>query len=215
MPEALKLKNWDEYVKIVAKAYNEAPDYDASAVHHWNSLNASNHTLFKRLLSKVNIIFTTNDKSKVGSIEIMGKTYPIEYFNGEPYSAQSQMKDDVMKNNTIKISIDYSDHTIFSVQDNVIFRTVHDYIVHILGNKQFGARGEIASYNLHVKLVPKDAVPAIFTEVVGQASVAVTSGSFPSKQKIAVLKGFDYYNVGKVDDHEIKNKELVKKPNSL
>ena len=59
-------------------------------------------------------------------------------------------------------------------------------------------------------MVPKDAVPAIFTEVVGQASIAVTSGSFPSKQKIAVLKGFDYYNVGNVDDYEINNKELVK-----
>lgn len=211
IPEVLKLKNWDEYVKIVAKAYNEAPDYDASAVHHWDSLNASNHTLFKRLLNKVNIVFTTVDKSKIGSIDIMGKTYPIEFLNGEPYSTQSQMKDDVINNNTIKISIDYSDHTIFSLQDNVIFRTVHDYIVHILGNKQFGARGEIASYNLHAKLVPKDAVPAIFTEVVGQASVAVTSGSFPSKQKIAVLKGFDYYNVGNVDDYEINNKELVKK----
>ena len=57
-------------------------------------------------------------------------------------------------------------------------------------------------------MVPKDAVPAIFTEVVGQASIAVTSGSFPSKQKIAVLKGFDYYNVGKVDDYEINNKEI-------
>ena len=42
IPEVLKLKNWDEYVKIVAKAYNEAPDYDASVVHHWDSLNASN-----------------------------------------------------------------------------------------------------------------------------------------------------------------------------
>jgi ADP-Ribosyltransferase in polyvalent proteins len=211
IPEVLKLKNWDEYLKIVAKAYNEAPDYDASVVHHWDSLNASNHTLFKRLLSKIKIIFTTNDKSKVGSMDIMGKTYPIEYLNGEPYSAQSQMKNDVIKNNTIRISIDYSDHKIFSLQDNVIFRTVHDYIVHILGDKQFGAKGEIASYNLHAKLVPKDAVPAIFTEVVGQASIAITSGSFPSKQKIAVLKGFDYYNVGEVDDYEINNKELVKK----
>jgi hypothetical protein len=101
-------------------------------------------------------------------------------------------------------------HPIFSLIDNIVFRTVHDYIVHILGGKQFGAQGEIASYNLHAKMVPPDAIPAIFTEVVGQACVAVTTGSFPSIQKIAVLKGFDFINVGKVDDtnYEIKDKTL-------
>lgn len=211
--EKLMLKSWGDYAKLVAAAYEAAPDYDASVVHHWNSLNQSNYTLFKRLLSKVKIIFTTNNEGNIGNVNILGREYKIVYHAGEPYTTQTEMKADFQKTGTLKISIDYSDHPVFSLVDNIVFRTVHDFIVHILGNKQFGSQGEIASYNLHAKLVPKDAIPAIFTEVVGQACVAVTTGSFPQKQKIAILKGFDYINVGKVDDAslEIKNKELKNK----
>jgi len=208
--EALKLKSWDEYLKLVADAYNNAPNYEASAVKHWKALNDSNYTLFKRLLSKINVVFTTTDKSNVGSLNIMGRNYEIIYLQNEPYNTQSEMKNDVDSNNTIKISIDYSNHPVFSLVDNVVFRTVHDYIVHILGNKQFGGKGEIASYNLHAKLVPSDAIPAIFTEIIGQASIAITTGNFPSVQKIVVLKGFDFINVGEVEDYNVQNKELVK-----
>ena len=211
--EKLVLKNWGEYVYLVANAYNEAPDYDASVVHHWNSLNQSNYTLFKRLLSKVNVVFTTNDINKVGVVNIVGREFKIQYIEkGDEYKTQSEMKSSFNKTGILKISIDYSNHPVFSVADNIVFRTVHDYIVHILGNHDFGAKGEIASYNRHAKLAPKDAIPALFTEVCGQALTTVATDSFP-KQKIAILYGFDYENVGAVDDinYEIIDKTLVKK----
>ena len=211
--EKLMLKNWDEYVSLVTNAYNEAPDYDASVVGHWSSLNSSNYTLFKRLLSKVDVVFVTNDKSKIGKINILGKDFKIEYIKpGDEYKTQSEMKQSFTETGVLKISIDYSNHPVFSVADNIVFRTVHDYIVHILGGHDFGAKGEIASYNRHAKLAPKEAIPALFTEVIGQASTTLSSGSFP-KQKIAILKGFDYKNVGIVDDenYEIINKTLIKK----
>jgi hypothetical protein len=211
--EKLRLKNWNEYATLVANAYKEAPDFDNSVVGHWKALNASNHTLFKRLLSKVNVIFTTNDKSKVGGINIDGREFKIEYIKpDDEYKTQSEMKKSFQDTGVLKISIDYSEHPIFSVADNIVFRTVHDYIVHILGNYNFGLEGEIGAYNRHAKLAPKEAVPAIFTEVVGQACVTITHGGFP-KQKIALLRGFDYYNVGIVDNDNyiIKDKTLVKK----
>ena len=48
--------------------------------------------------------------------------------------------------------------------------------------------------------------------MLGQACAAVTTGTFP-KQKIAVLEGFDFYSLGKVDDenYEIIDKTLIKK----
>jgi hypothetical protein len=209
--EKLVLKSWGVYSQLVADAYAKAPKMDSSVVHHWHSLNASNHTLFQRLLGKVNLIFTTEGNPGNGVMTIKGKKYKLIQ-SADPYENAQQMAADVKQNGTLKISIDHSEHPIFSVEDNVIFRTVHDYIVHILGNHPFGAKGEIASYNLHAKLVPKDAVPAIFTEVVGQACVAVTTGNFP-EQKIALLPGFDYINIGHVDDatYQIKNKELMRK----
>lgn len=211
--EKLMLKNWDEYIALVSNAYNEAPDFDAKVVSHWKALNQSNYILFKRLLSKVNVIFTTNDKSRVGSVNILGRDFKIEYLSpDEEYKTQSEMKSSFEKTGILKITIDYSNHPIFSMKDNIVFRTVHDYIVHILGNHDFGAKGEIASYNQHAKLAPNDAIPALFTEVVGQVAVTISSGQFPI-QKIAVLEGFDYHNVGMVDNdnYEIVDKTLVKK----
>ena len=211
--EKLLLKDYSEYIKLVAEAYNLAPDYDPSVVKHWDALKASNYKMWKKLISKVKIIFVTENKSDVGSFNILGKRYPIEYLEGgQPYETQPEMMRDVKENGILKINIDYSDHPIFSVVDNVVARTVHDFIVHILGDKNFGGKGEIAAYNLHVRLAPKEAVPALFTEVVGQASFALVKGGFP-KQKIAVLEGFDYHNLGVVDDENyiIKDKLLIKK----
>lgn len=215
--EKLALIDYSEYIKLVSDAYLSADDFDSSVIKHWESLNKSNYTLFQRLLSKVNLIFTTNDKSNVGSININGRDFKIEFITPEnEYKTQSQMKNSFNETGILKISIDYSDHPVFSVKDNIVFRTVHDYIAHILGDYDFGAKGEIACYNLHAKMAPKDAIPALFTEVVGQASVAVVHNDFP-KQKIVVLKGFDFYNVGAVDDenYEIINKKLVKKGETL
>jgi hypothetical protein len=211
--EKLELVDWDEYVNLVANAYEKAEDFDSKIVGAWDALNESNYTLFKRLLSKVNVIFTTNDNSKVGSINILGRDFKIEFITPEnEYQTQSEMKKSFEDTGILRISIDYSEHPIFSVKDNIVFRTVHDYMAHILGNHNFGAKGEIASYNRHAKMAPPSAIPALFTEVVGQACYTLKNNLFP-KQKITFLKGFDYYNLGKVDDenYEIIDKTLVNK----
>jgi hypothetical protein len=75
---------------------------------------------------------------------------------------------------------------------------VHDYIVHILPGARgpdFTRRGEIRAYNLHRRLAPKDAWPALFTEVLAQACYKNARGEFPV-QKVAVLHDFDFFNVG-------------------
>lgn len=211
--EKMVLKDYNLYIELVSNAYQQANSYDSSAIKHWEALNKSNYSLFKRLLSKVNVVFTTNDKSKVGKININNKSFSIEYITPEQeYKTQSEMKKSFNDTGVLKISIDFSNHPYFSVADNIVFRTVHDYIAHILGDYNFGAKGEIACYNLHKKMAPKDAVPALFTEVVGQVSTTIVTGSFP-EQKIVVLDGFDFYNIGKVDDenYEIIDKVLVKK----
>jgi hypothetical protein len=215
--EKMLLKNYGEYIKLVANAYDNAPSFEPEAVRHWKVLNDSNHKLWKRLLSKVNVIFVTEDKTKVGQLVIQGKEYPIEFLEGgQPYHTQPEMVRDYKTNGIIRINIDYSEHPIFSLEDNVVLRTIHDFIVHILGNHGFGGKGEIAAYNLHVKLAPSDAVPALFTEVVGQASFAISRGGFP-EQKICILRGFDFFNLGAIDDdnYVIKDKLLIKKGETI
>lgn len=212
LQEKLMLKNWKDYVDLVATAYDEAPDYEPSAVSHWAALNKSNYEWFNKITKKVNLIFVSGDKkyeNNPSTINIAGKQYPLEYYpGGQPYNTQPEMKHDYDKNHRLYISVDYSEHPYFSVVDNIVFRTVHDLLTHLYGNYSFEF-GELNSYNLHARLAPPSAVPALFTEVVGQAATVLARGGFP-KQKIAVLKGFDYYKVGMVDDYEIQNKELVK-----
>jgi hypothetical protein len=212
--EKMVLSSWYDYSKIVAEKYKEAPEYDASATKYWNALKQSNDKLFKRLLSRTKIILVSEDSSNKDKVlNLLGTEYPVKTVNGDPYENQKEMKLDWQNTRSVMISIDHSDHPVFSVEENVIFRSVHDFIVHILGNHPFGNKGEIAAYNLHAKLAPPNALPALFTEVVGQASYAVVYGSFPV-QKIAVLDGFDYINIGNVHGYTIKSKKLIKKDNN-
>lgn len=206
--EKLELKDWKEYSKLVTQAYIDAPKFDSTVVNHWNDLNKHNYVMWKRLLSKVDITFVSEFPLKSDNINILGKDYKL-INSGNPYEKHTEMINDYKQNNMLFISIDYSNHPVFSVKDNIVFRTVHDFIVHVLGNHPFGLRGEIASYNRHAKLLPVNARPAAFTEIVGQACYAVNKGNFPT-QKIAVLNGFDFLNVGVVDGYKIDNKELIK-----
>jgi len=211
--EKLMLKDWDLYIKLVADAYADAPEFDSSVVGSWKALNDSNYVLFNRILSKINLIFITENKSNVGSVEINGKSFEVKLAGeGDEYNTQSEMKNSFEETGILKINMDHSEHPILSTIDNIVFRTVHDYIAHILGNHDFGAKGEIACYNLHAKMAPNAAIPALFTEVVGQASTTIVTKSYP-KQKIALLKGFDYNRVGVIDDenYTIVDKVLIPK----
>ncbi len=213
LKEKLMLKDWDLYIKLVAEAYAAADDFDSSAVGAWKALNESNYKLFDRLLSKTKVVFITSDKKNVGNVDINGKKFEVKLAEkGDEYNTQSEMKSSFNETGILKISMDYSQHPILSVKDNIVFRTVHDYIAHILGDHDFGAKGEIACYNLHAKMAPNSAIPALFTEIVGQASTTIVTGSYP-KQKIAILKGFDYDKVGFIDDdnYTIINKVLIPK----
>ena len=199
---AMKKSSYPEYVKCVAAAYNDAPIHDSRADLSYSALNSSNYNLFKKLLSKINIVFVTENSPTNNTISVAGKEYKVIQ-HGDPYHTAQEMATDVEKNNRLYISLDYSDHPYFSIEDNIVFRTVHDYIVHILGKKSFGLHGELQAYNLHAKLVPPIARAAAFTEVVGQVCYQTLYGEFPT-QKAAILDGFDYVNVGNISEEVIE-----------
>lgn len=209
--EKMMLKNWDEYAKIITERYEALPMFDETKVHHWKALAESNETLWKRLLSRVEIIFVSGDekyKDNPSTISILGRDYELIYWEGgQPYDTQPQMKADYERTGKLYISQDFSDHPVFTVEENIVFRSVHDFIVHIQGNSEFGLKGELQAYNLHSKLATTDAVPALFTEVVGQVCTTIVKGGFP-EQKVGIIEGVDYYKVGVVDDMEIVDKEL-------
>jgi len=183
---------WDLYIKIVAEAYMNAPEFEQRAVSSFKANVPFIEKMFKRIQSKVK----------------------IEFVDFHPYKTAEELRQDVKSTGIMKIATADAEHEIYSPEVNAKFRAIHDYMAHIqaIGSRgtEFTPRGEIAAYNVHLKTLPKAAVPALFTEVIGQVSVYSVTGKF-AEQKICLLDGFDYYNLGVVEGYDIVNKELVKK----
>lgn len=99
----------------------------------------------------------------------------------------------------LKIYKGSSEHPFFTEEENWVFRAVHDYYTHIIHGENFDLRGELRAYNTHAKLAPPMALPALYTEVVGQVCSAIVNGDFPV-QKMSVVPGADYLEVGRLDD---------------
>ena len=203
--EKMVLDNYDEYAKLVADAYETAPEYDETMISSYKSL--INHA--------VNKLYP----------QIIGKGIDIQFVDYDPYSSRNDMAEDVEKNKLLRISSLFNEHPgidkkIFTKEDNLKFRAVHDWYTHIICNQDFGLKGELKAYNTHATLAPPDALPALFTEVVGQACYAIDRGSVGENgdfipgfggQKFARLNGFDYGNVGVVSGYDISGKKLFKK----
>ena len=138
----------------------------------------------------------------------------MEFVDYHPYESAQELRQDISATGTMKIATIDAEHEVFDVVTNAKFRAIHDYMSHVqaIGSRgtEFTLRGEIAAYNAHLKTTPSAAVPALFTEVVGQVCAYVVTGKF-AEQKICLLDGFDYYNIGVVEGYDIINKELVKK----
>lgn len=118
----------------------------------------------------------------------------VVFVAGQPYADDRELQAGVDATGILYVSTEFNTHLIFTPVQNLKFRAVHDYMTHIARDLTFGLRGEIAAYNIHARMAPPAALPALFTEVLGQAAVFITKGFFP-EQKIALLP-FDYYNVG-------------------
>ena len=181
LTEKMLLKSWDEYASKVADAYEARPSMESQHLSSWKSLITHIEKMFDQMQSRVAVEFTPED----------------------PYKSEKEIVQDIEQNKRLKIYSGSAEHPVWSVEQNLKFRAYHDYLSHVAGGHAFGMKGEIASYNQHAKMAPKDALLALFTEIIGQAMTAVKRGGFP-EQKICKLHGFDYINLGKIDEEEYK-----------
>ena len=195
LSEKLMLKSgpngWDKYCELVAAAYQSAPRFDPAAVASFEAMTPFVEKMFKRIESVVD----------------------GQFVEEHPYESAEELRQDVQQNGVLRISTLDAEHDVFDPATNAKFRAIHDFMSHIQRNTNFDAKGEIASYNAHLQTMPPKSYPALFTEVVGQACTSIVTGAFP-EQKIALLSGFDYVNIGVVEGYDIVNKELVKSEES-
>jgi len=176
----LVLPDYHPFVPIVAKAYIARPAYQADVAYSWRALAAYNAHMFRQIQTRVRVEFVPQD----------------------PYGGNYQaMVSDIRNNRRLQVWTGESQHRVWTPEENWQFRAVHDYMIHFSGEHSFTLRGEMSAYNRHVKTAPPAARLALFTEVVGQVCTYLYLGKFPP-QKIAQLYGFDYINVGRVDQTE-------------
>lgn len=195
--ESLELRDFHYYATLVAKAYKNAPSMDRSALSHWRALQKAVARQFKMI-----------SRGEDEPYNPKRQRYRVVFSSENPYKTAEDMRAQVRKTGDLVIWNGESEHPVMSAEENLKLRAVHDYFAHIAGGAGFGLRGEISAYNRHMNFTPKQAAPALFTEVVGQAAYALVYGSFP-KQKIVVLKGFDPFKIGEVSGHSIQSKDLV------
>lgn len=184
---------WDLYAKLVGDAYLAAPKFEQRAVPHFKALVPFINKMFDQISTRVDIQF-------------------VDY---HPYKDAQELRDEVEQTGVLRIATIDAEHDIFDEETNAKFRAIHDYMAHIqaIGSRgtEFTLKGELAAYNTHLKTIPQQAIPALFTEVVGQVCANYVQGGVFAEQKICLLDGFDYVNIGVVDGYDIVNKELVKK----
>lgn len=194
--EAVQLHGFDLfcYAAVVTEAYGQAPVNDERAKAGFDALNQSNAMLFKRLSADIDVSFTPDD-------------------NGTGLSSFNQMADTIINKKKLDVYTGGGEHPMMTQEQNTIFRTVHDYYAHTgpirkdflknptqpVKRNNFKYRGEINAYLTHARLAPRAAVPVLFTEVVGQSSHYLITRNYVANQKAAILDGFDYIQIGRMN----------------
>jgi len=183
----LVLKDFTQYAQKVATAYEARPTMEHQYVNSWKVLISNLKNMYKKLQSAFDFEFTEKD----------------------PYPSMEQMRKDVKETGKLKIYTGESKHPIWTEEENHIFRAVHDALGHLAGYKKnkghkFDLRGELGVYNRQIKVVSPKARIALFTELVGQVCTSIVTGKFPV-QKVCKLWGFDYVNIGVIDEIEYQN----------
>lgn len=157
-------RTWDDQIEVVAQAYAEAPVYDPKAVSAWKELS---------------------DDSKRRA-EAIAKEIEIEMVvDPAPYRSIDEMIADVRDKSKIKISTASTEHPLWSSEEVLNFRLVHNVIGHCTAGGDWGWRGENLATAAHMSVLDPIAQKALFTETIGRS--AFTSYYGVSVQKIAIL----------------------------
>lgn len=95
----------------------------------------------------------------------------------EPYATSADQSADIIAGRFL-VSRAHCDHPVWTVDENVAFRIIHDIEGHHAIGAGFDRRGEILVYVHSLAHTPVDYWPCLFTESIGQLAYAVAHGDF-------------------------------------
>lgn len=153
----------------IAESYAKAPVFDPKAAPAWKEL-------------------AQDSMARMAELQRQGLHVEV-VDDPEPYHSTQEMADDIHKNKHVSISRANSEHPLWTEEQNVAFRTVHDVMGHAVAGGDFGWHGENLACAAHFPLLSPNAQRALFTECVGQTAYG------------AHYRGFGPQKVTFLDDH--------------
>jgi hypothetical protein len=112
----------------------------------------------------------------------------VQFVDEDPYSTYENMLSEFQRTNTLKVlrTSATGGHPYWENATNDKFRAVHDAFGHLGTGRGFDRHGEEAAFQAHRSMFPKEAWPALATELRGQNQYLLHTGDF-GEQKIAFL----------------------------
>lgn len=155
-------------VRQVGRAYDALPDFDPSAVPHYEAMRREVNDQYDHMTNNLGI-----------------QVQPVDH---DPYPDVHHMMNDINNNKRLQVLGTHvtGGHPIFSNEDNDKFRAVHDFFGHAATGRSFDRHGEQAAFLAHSKMFSPQARPALASETAGQNSSLILNGHF-GPQKVATL----------------------------
>lgn len=146
----------------MADEYDAAPVLEEAARPAWDALRDDTAAKYKQIILKVK----------------------VERVTGQPYATAAEMNA-AIATGSFKVTTDYSEHPVWTVEENVQFRVVHDYLGHFKTGYDFSLYGEQRAYAEHAKQIENPlARKALRVEVYGQAAAALAHDGEFQVQKV-------------------------------
>ena len=160
---------FDEYGRLIASRYHLASITGFGADTPWALLR---------------------DDSVTRAAQIRQHFQVIESGEAEPYADAEEMFADINAGR-ITVSRANSEHSLWTVEENVAFRLVHDVLGHGLSGGGFDWEGKNRACEIHARLLAPLARRALFTECIAQTAYAIFCGEFAEQKTVLLDQGFD------------------------
>lgn len=140
-------QHWADQLEPIAKAYAQAPSFDPMAAAAWKELADDCVARAEQLKQQVHVEITDDPA---------------------PYSTPQELFEDVSKHQHLLVSQAASEHPVWTPEQVIAFRIVHDILGHSAAGGDFGWTGENLATAAHMPYLSPNAQRALFTETVGQ-----------------------------------------------
>jgi hypothetical protein len=157
-------QDWTNQIEPIAQAYERLPTYDPQAALAWKELADNSMRRAAQIGQRLNVQVTDDP---------------------EPYANHQEMFNDINQGR-FQVSRANSEHPIWTPEQNVAFRTVHDVEGHHPTGGDFSWAGENKACGAHAATLPPLAQKALMTECLGQTGWAIHNGGF-GPQKVGYM----------------------------